>query len=607
MAKAFLDIQIQWQQQSYRLAQENRSLSHKHGTGPYNVFILDTSSSLGQNGYKQTKEIFTDILEEYSKHPDIDENVGVIVCGRHVKCQHHFSNRYEDIKLSLNNVEFGGPSPIAAAFFLSRGFLISDFTKQLGTFHVPPRIILISDGRPTDFTDLYCDDSPQTETARDVDQLQQLTRKIGRTHPIFCIPVGRNPDMTTLELISGQSRGGRIVLPSDARQFAKYSQNTRTASMLPITLKNDGHDRERILTSLVSTFPDNAYTEMDQNEIIEMCFLEKSPCKFRDDVEEDIENEREKLYEERDTRLPSLGSRVRRGRDWHFSDQDNLGPGTVIGHCKKKGILVVEWDTCSRNTYRFGPMDSSIELFEVQVCNEPRILENELIATGCIVKRDWTVYEQDDDTDDIGSAISVQENGAVLVQWQNGFQKAYRYGYEGHFDLQICDPFSPEAARYLEDKIRKVAINFPDGVQPYHQDVKIDLGYVSDPSLKKHVDSREENTVTSKTIPILKVPKGVYFRNDKLKNEISDVETDGPTFSVSRNQWFWKSREGTWNPYSREMNDRIHKCYARNPKSTVIVTIHDQSYRVVIAKNIQINLTTRETSEIKLVINEPSP
>ena len=111
MEKAFLDIQIQWQQQSYRLAQESefkfqiskieiipefawqrnslhknelyifywhryhdifepvfsfildRSLSHKHGTGPYNVFILDTSSSLGQNGYKQTKEIFTDILE----------------------------------------------------------------------------------------------------------------------------------------------------------------------------------------------------------------------------------------------------------------------------------------------------------------------------------------------------------------------------------------------------------------------------------------------------------------------------------------------------------------------------------------------------------------
>ena len=30
---------------------------------------------------------------------------------------------------------------------------------------------------------------------QDVDQLQQLTRKIGRTHPIFCIPVGRNPDM----------------------------------------------------------------------------------------------------------------------------------------------------------------------------------------------------------------------------------------------------------------------------------------------------------------------------------------------------------------------------------------------------------------------------
>lgn len=57
-----------------------------------------------------------------------------------------------------------------------------------------------------------------------------------------------------------------------------------------------------------------------------------------------------------------------------------------------EGILVVEWDACSRNTYRFGPIDSGIEVFEVQVCNVPRILENELIATGCIVKRGVCIY-----------------------------------------------------------------------------------------------------------------------------------------------------------------------------------------------------------------------
>ena len=43
--------------------------------------------------------------------------------------------------------------------------------------------------------------------------------------------------------------------------------------MLPITLKNDGLDRERILTSLVSTFPNNAYTEMDQVRESDMLFI----------------------------------------------------------------------------------------------------------------------------------------------------------------------------------------------------------------------------------------------------------------------------------------------------------------------------------------------
>lgn len=40
-------------------------------------------------------------------------------------------------------------------------------------------------------------------------------------------------------------------------------------------------------------------------------------------------------YEERDLRMPSLGSRVKRGRDWKYPDQDKFGPGTVIGHSKK--------------------------------------------------------------------------------------------------------------------------------------------------------------------------------------------------------------------------------------------------------------------------------
>lgn len=69
------------------------------------------------------------------------------------------------------------------------------------------------------------------------------------------------------------------------------------------------------------------------------------------------------------------------------------------------------------------------------------------------------------------------------------------------------------------------------------------------------------------------------------------------------NQWFWKDDKGKWNPYSIEMNDRINECYKRDPKSTVVVTVQDQSYRVVMSKSLHINLSTKEESEVILVKN----
>lgn len=38
------------------------------------------------------------------------------------------------------------------------------------------------------------------------------------------------------------------------------------------------------------------------------------------------------VLEERNPLMPPLGSRVKRGRDWIWNDQDGYGPGTVIIH-----------------------------------------------------------------------------------------------------------------------------------------------------------------------------------------------------------------------------------------------------------------------------------
>ena len=52
------------------------------------------------------------------------------------------------------------------------------------------------------------------------------------------------------------------------------------------------------------------------------------------EIYSEIEEE-DDIYQERDTNMPPLGTRVKRGRDWKWGDQDINGPGTVIGHLRQ--------------------------------------------------------------------------------------------------------------------------------------------------------------------------------------------------------------------------------------------------------------------------------
>lgn len=116
--------------------------------------------------------------------------------------------------------------------------------------------------------------------------------------------------------------------------------------------------------------------------------------------------------------------------------------------------------------------------------------------------------------------------------------------------------------------------------------------------------SEKAKSVDTSTKPILHVVKGKYFKNSEVVDKLPPEHQKGrPKISLSMNQWFWKDDKGKWNPYSIEMNDRINECYKRDPKSTVVVTIQDQCYRVVMSKSLHINLSTKDVSEVKLVNN----
>ena len=55
-------------------------------------------------------------------------------------------------------------------------------------------------------------------------------------------------------------------------------------------------------------------------------------------------------FEERDPQMPTLGTRVRRGPDWMWKEQDNYGPGTVIAH-SNEGIF--RYIMCYKNIVDF--------------------------------------------------------------------------------------------------------------------------------------------------------------------------------------------------------------------------------------------------------------
>lgn len=104
MADDLDNAQSYWSAQAAFEAEKNRQLRYQHGKGPCNVFILDTSLSLGIEGFIQMRKTFSTIIDEFAKHSDVDENVAVIVCGLQTKVHRYYSNNYDDIKHSLDNI-----------------------------------------------------------------------------------------------------------------------------------------------------------------------------------------------------------------------------------------------------------------------------------------------------------------------------------------------------------------------------------------------------------------------------------------------------------------------------------------------------------------------
>ncbi|XP_062614335.1 uncharacterized protein LOC134276069 [Saccostrea cucullata] len=292
-----------------------------------------------------------------------------------------------------HDLSCSGPSPMIEGFLLAISALECGrrFTN-IGPFNCRARVILISNGKTISSTDL--------------DSEYRVTE---------------NEDQSLLRSIAYGSRGGKILHYEEATQFAKYSLNMMIAGDILGEVPPTFCTIDDVKSLVFSTRFQHVVTERDLEDVVEI-------LNNRRVYEINVYPNEEQLelheYTERDERLPPPGTRVRRGPCWPYNDQNS------------DGGVNVEWDNTLKFPYQYDPDDQ--RLCSVIVCDEPRILQREEIAVGCVVKRgpDWKWGNQDGGASNIGAVYRVKED-VVYVRWPNGNKSNYRFGYDGKFDIVV--------------------------------------------------------------------------------------------------------------------------------------------------------------------------
>ncbi|XP_061172146.1 uncharacterized protein LOC133181616 [Saccostrea echinata] len=344
----------------------------------------------------------------------------------------------------------GGPSPLTAAFLLALGGLYEGaaHTRRIGDFQLNPRVVLFTDGRLTDFMDLDATDNEIDLTPYDhiLAPLSSITQEIGRDHPIFCFPVGENPNYTLLQTISGVSKGGKLFEIYEAKCFGRYSLHYHSADLISKVTNKNEIERENLRSVADNVLLWHNYDEDDLDTIYELIQNKERIMETQQREEDDEDN----WYKEKYSTIPRLGTRVRRGPHWSCQNQDSEGIGTLVGHTDKAGSVLVEWDNGHRGVYKYGIKN----MYDIVVCDEPRIPVDGLVAVGCLVKRgpDWNWEDQDGGEAAIGTCYRVMDNATVYVRWPSGKMGNYRFGYDGKYDIEICDPFSPDVMKAVREQ-----------------------------------------------------------------------------------------------------------------------------------------------------------
>ncbi|KAJ8302319.1 hypothetical protein KUTeg_021306 [Tegillarca granosa] len=195
---------------------------------------------------------------------------------------------------------------------------------NLQSYHIRPRIIVMTDGIITPSVIISGNDNQFIELEdRITIELKRATTTIQKArYIIYCIPFGA----------SNQIR----------------ATNIKQYHCIP------GEDWKSIMKQSLG----DDLSEKDFDFVVSMAELATT-----------VEGPQ---YKEFDTNMLPIGTRVRRGPDWKYGDQDENGVGTIISHSENKWLWV-QWDHGGINIYPYNDSTG----YSIVVVDEPRHLSHQ--------------------------------------------------------------------------------------------------------------------------------------------------------------------------------------------------------------------------------------
>uniref|UniRef100_K1PZT6 Uncharacterized protein n=1 Tax=Magallana gigas TaxID=29159 RepID=K1PZT6_MAGGI len=261
-----------------------------------------------------------------------------------------------------------GTSPLSAEFLLSCAV-----TKLIGGIPCArgdafyPRIIVLTDGVATpqhvtgnkDFTPEMSDILKISAEIAAV-----LSATIGPPVRVYSVLLGKADE--TMLGPAVRITGGKSIRPADFDKLIHQQEGELLAAHLRSYFPNFRNVKPDMVRAVLEA-SEHSIGQLDLEDLVE--YIRNPPPQMGTDRHD---NETNNSHRKLTTSMPPIGTRVRRGPDWRYNEQDTHGPGTVVD-IDRDGFIFVMWDNGNRYPYPYGFHDD----FAVTVVDEPRILPDD--------------------------------------------------------------------------------------------------------------------------------------------------------------------------------------------------------------------------------------